>query len=1266
MVNKLDSIIELSPGFNTAVDIENDLENEKKIAAYIPTEIASDILLDMGENLHVLRNRRSRLLTGTYGTGKSHLALVLAKLYKNGTNADYLAPIFKKLHTYWPGKAKNLENERNELQGKFLLVLLNGDKWGAFDDSLLHYLDIALQKEGLDDLLPETAFNAALKRISELRDNYENEYDRLKKIVRDFGFDSVKSLEGQLQDKKRSTYDKFCVIHETLFAGAKFYRNHLMTPADVYTAVSMKLRSDKGYAGIIVIWDEFGRYMERVVDDPGGLEGQNIQDFAQKGCNASQLNQIHLYLICHRSLQEYVDISSMKRTTGMSKNDQDEWVKISGRFRQFNMKTTDHEVFQLINHIIIQKTDDPKWKSFVEDSKDYLDEWTDNAYRLKIFPEFNRNEIHRIVTQGAYPLHPITAFCLPRISERVAQNERTMFQFLSDSGSDTLGPYIHITPLPDSGESPPFFSADELWEFFYQDVVAHPIHRKIASKFNQADVLIDPDDILAKRIIRTLALLQIISSDRTPCTEEMIINCLGLLNSERPNLREKLKSLCSKEVNRDIVLVQSKNDGSYRFTGVGTVDFEAKIEQVVQDRMGTISAISHIRGIADELGLENEIPATEYSDDFMLIRALKQEIVDFNEIQKSDRWFRNLGTTEFRDGNALIVLCEDGQEINKAKQMLTNSFKHNQLMIAIPKEPVHIEVLLRKHEAIRYLEKEQGNLYGEGADLREEWEQQDQDYLDTIGNSIRNLIDPENRLLTWFINGEEIPNVGSRSRLRNAVSEMMRNVFPLTPKIAHERLTTESGRDNFIGARREIINKLLMRNGPELLARETSSQHKTVINFVYKKNGILREKHNKTIIGVPDSSAFLAMNKVWGEIEDFVQDAGKAQEALPMVDLITTLRRAPYGLRIRSISLIVAAVFRTYIQRGNLSFEYRESSSSLNIITKIDGKILDDAVLSADKYKLSFTDIGKRHEAILFGIASALSIDFSQDSDKGELIELIHKETIKWWRGLPLFSQKTRYLEANTLNLRERIIRPLAQDDADTKEILLFTAVDMIQPKKGEKTQIAQEAITDFFTIVIEDIEKAIQKILVPKIYTVIEDTFPEKGSSKKGPLKALRDWYIALPKERQEIRIGGPVVILINYARLFAQANKENMELILDLAKDITGMALENWGDDMIVQFGQKLGAAKIAIEETVISKPIDVNSDTITINKPKPKHISIVISNEKGSSQRTFIPVDEISSGGENLRNIIQGAIEGIGRTLPPNECETILIEIIREMLK
>ena len=506
----LDSVIKVSSGFQTAVNLKANINDDLKVSAYIPTRIASDILNDLASNFHTTSTRRSRLITGTYGTGKSHLALIIARIFRDGTEHPSLLPVMEKLKK-WPDVLNNLKKERSFRKGKYLLVTLLGDQ-GDFKDELLRELDKALLNEGLSDIFPDTAFAAAGRRINEIRQKYPTHYLQLEKIVIDHGFVSIDALELKLGNKEIKSYDKFLDIHEELFAGAKFDKNHNMKPEEVYKEVSRRLVNDKKYAGIAVIWDEFGRYLERIVEEPHGKEGEAIQNFADGCCNLQGDAQVHLYLLCHRTLKEYSTINAIKLRSNISKYEMDEWKKIEGRFTPFAVKTTSHEIFNLIDNVIVQDFENPAWKSFTNSSKDYFDEETEKAAVHHIFPEFNRNEIHNIVTLGCYPLHPMAAFCLTLISQKVGQDNRTLFTFLSDSGKDTFGPFLHTNLIPKPGAPPPFLSADMLWDYFAVDVEKDPIYKKIFSRFMQADVRINPDNKLEKRIIKIIALLQIITS----------------------------------------------------------------------------------------------------------------------------------------------------------------------------------------------------------------------------------------------------------------------------------------------------------------------------------------------------------------------------------------------------------------------------------------------------------------------------------------------------------------------------------------------------------------------------------------------------------------------------------------------------------------------------------------------------------------------------------------------------------------------------------
>ena len=1264
---KLIDLISLSEGFNTSVNVLTDLGNDRKVSAYIPTEVAGEVLWDVADNLHVSAGRRARLIMGTYGTGKSHLALVLARLYAEGADVPCLQPILEKTKGRWPGQTARLIQERKKVSDKYLLVLIEGDQWeGNFNDVLLLRLDVALRDAGLADLLPETAFQAALRRITEIRDTYHDAYPIFEEMTRECGLASVEALEMKLGEMQSSAYASFCEIHEKAFHGSRFHHTDLMEPKEVYAAVAKQLVEEQGYAGIAVIWDEFGRYLERVVEDPQGPEGQSIQSFAER-CNNSHENQLHLYLICHRSLQEYVHMSMAARMSGMAEAQSQEWNKISGRFHEFLMRPSDTETFNLIEQVIVQRSSDPDWTACMNVWKDRLDEWTDAAVRLKLFPSMPRGTIHVHVTVGAFPLHPMAAFCLPRISQRVAQNERTMFKFLSRSGEDTLGPFIQEAEYSVSGP-PPCFTAEQLWDFFGTDAEKHLSYKRIWSKFNQASTVIGPDDTLGIRIIKAVALLQIVASSAAPCTEEVLAFALGIGRTEREAFREKLKRLCVKEGSRDRVLIQTMNDGAYRFTGASQgTELETRIEDAMKERLKLVSPARYLQTLVQSLELPAEIPATGYSDDFLLERKLTVEFVGLEQLKNPARWLSEIDGPPFRDGFTLFVLCDDMSQAREAQALACDSLRHSQVLLAIPRDPdSRLSPLIRRHEALCHLQSSQAHLYGEGADLYEEWHLHSQDVLETIGSIIKPMIDPEKRLLFWYTDGEEVQGVTTRARLTEAASNMMRKAFPLTPRISHARLTSEEGRDNFVNVRKRIIDTLFRRDGAVQLARETSNQPKTVITHVYMHNGLLFRDANGARFTEPDAQTHEAMSAIWKVVDAFISKA-KRQSPAPqsMADLVAPLKRAPYGLRSRTIPLIVAAVFRDYVFRGNLSFVKRGRP-----VNQLNGAVIDDAAMNPDEHALIFTSIGENHRAILKGLGTAFELEYDEDNEMA-MIDRIHKAIGRWWRELPPFTHQTNQISRQTAKVRDHILKALADDRADARRILLDDLPASIGTRDGATT-LNWSAIADFFAGVKRELEGIVENVLAPQIVKTVASVLSlGNGSSDPDAAPGLgpRTWFDGLSEERKKMRIAGDASTLLQSFSHAFESPEHYTGAVVQLAEKMTGAPLKNWNDDMVGRFAGRLESAKHAVEVAVIDPPLGPGPGPgpgPLPPPPPPGAVSIILADEDGTFKRNFVPIKEISPSGQNLQSIVHGAFQGMGRSLPAGECETILVAILREMLK
>ncbi|MGQ9730511.1 MAG: hypothetical protein ACUVX8_04485 [Candidatus Zipacnadales bacterium] len=91
MARTLSDLIETAVAFRAAVNLKQEFDDFEKAAAFIPTESAAKVLFNLARQLEPRATERQRLITGTYGTGKSHLALVLATIYRG--HVDRVEPV---------------------------------------------------------------------------------------------------------------------------------------------------------------------------------------------------------------------------------------------------------------------------------------------------------------------------------------------------------------------------------------------------------------------------------------------------------------------------------------------------------------------------------------------------------------------------------------------------------------------------------------------------------------------------------------------------------------------------------------------------------------------------------------------------------------------------------------------------------------------------------------------------------------------------------------------------------------------------------------------------------------------------------------------------------------------------------------------------------------------------------------------------------------------------------------------------------------------
>jgi len=172
--------ISTSPGFQYSINVKYDLRSLTKVENYIPLEQTTSVITDVITSNKEGGTLRSRLIVGNYGTGKSHLSVVLLSIMGKVLSIESYDQLLRKIDQLGGEAANEIRDELS--RGKMLPVVVTGSGQ-PFEQLLLASLQRALEEAGLDSLMPNTSYSAALEQIERWEKQYPEAYSHFSQYL---------------------------------------------------------------------------------------------------------------------------------------------------------------------------------------------------------------------------------------------------------------------------------------------------------------------------------------------------------------------------------------------------------------------------------------------------------------------------------------------------------------------------------------------------------------------------------------------------------------------------------------------------------------------------------------------------------------------------------------------------------------------------------------------------------------------------------------------------------------------------------------------------------------------------------------------------------------------------------------------------------------------------------------------------------------------------------------------------------------------------
>ena len=603
----MSNMISVASGFQYSVNIGYDLNNDDKLKNFIPTQSALTLLEDILLSTRITSTERARVLIGAYGKGKSHIILMILSILmkKDISLFEKLLPKLEsnnRLHQY---VLNYYESDQ-----KLLPVIINGSNT-SLSQAFLLALQRTLAENELLDIMPETNYKAAVAVIQRWKTDFPDTYLQLQKAIDE----PIGKFIEDLEDYSTATYEKFERIYPTLTAGSVFSPFLGFDVVELYESAARGLRS-KGYTGIYVVYDEFSKFLEANISEASVSDTKMLQDFAEK-CNRSGQHQIHLMLISHKEIANYIDALPKQKVDG--------WRGVSERFKHIHLNNNFTQTYEIIASVI--QKDAALWAEFCQHHKGEFDSVKHRYANHTMFADATRKDLKHIL-YSCYPLHPVSTYVLPRLSERVAQNERTLFTFLSAMGTSTLPEFL-------AGYDDQCFDVitpDEIYDYF------EPLFRKevYTSEIHQTYLLTTAilpklqQESLESKIVKTLSLIYILEQfEKLKPTKDEIVGIFSI-NYTVEEIEEAIANLIEKEY---VVYLKRSND-YLRLKQTSGVD----IGQKIRDTLAAVGGKVSTKATLNASNFDNYIYPSRYNDEREMTRYFSFEFIDEDEIRPDTDW----------------------------------------------------------------------------------------------------------------------------------------------------------------------------------------------------------------------------------------------------------------------------------------------------------------------------------------------------------------------------------------------------------------------------------------------------------------------------------------------------------------------------------------------------------------------------------------------------------------------------------------------------
>lgn len=1206
-LNEMSKMIRTASGFQYSVNIAYDLHNTEKLGNFIPTKSSLTLLESILESTQKNATNRARILIGAYGKGKSHIVLTILSLLMQ-EKRKYFVHLNEKLK----------ENKRlsvmldNYYSGKVKLlpVIISGNST-SLNQAFILSLQRTLSENDLLEIMPETNYTAAVQTILKWKKEYPQTFKQFEKEIDE----RTESFIDRLNDFDVDAYRQFESVYPKLTAGSLFNPFVGFDVVDLYESVAKELKRSTEWSGLYVVYDEFSKYLEANISTASVSDTKMLQDFAEK-CSRSGDTQLHLMLISHKEIANYIDKLPKQKTDG--------WRGISERFEHVLLNNNFTQVYEIISSVI--KKDDDSWARFRKKQNKRFEELLALYEKHPLFDDVDSKDKQKLLFD-CYPLHPVSIFILPRLSEQIAQNERTLFTFLSAQGRSTLPAFLGNYDDSDFKLVTPDLLYDYFEELFKKEIYNNEI-RDVYLLANRAIDKIGKKKTLECKIVKTLCLLYILQQFEKikPVKEEIF----RIYKNEYTE--DEILDAIDNLVEKEFVVYLRQSNSYLKLKESSGVDIKKTISDEIERQGSKFDLCAVLNGFNTSAYLY----PSRYNDEYEMTRWFDFVFVPESDVVENIDWQKKF-IENTSDGQVVAVVLSEKSHAKKIRDLvLQASATQKQMLFVVPKRFFEIENVARKYSAVLAL---RDKAYGDSA-LEDEYQVVLDDLSEIMYGFVANYIRAERDASVYIYCGEDAL-IGRKSELSEKLSVICEKLYFKAPVIKNEAINKNEPTTVMENARDKVVSALLRNELEYNLGLTGTGPDVFIMRSVLINTGVLiNQKENVKInFDFQKNEDKATIRYVAESMQNFVNSAVEKNGAsFGILYRKLTMQSGKIGMRKGIIPIFLAAFLHSHKKAISIHDE--------NGVVDLSTQTLNRINKNPDSYTLTYVLWDEEKEKYISDLKVMYGGWLTPYEKNAIEIDGLFSAMNRWYLGLPkytkeFFSRKNSgKVDQACVNFLEIFTQNISCQEALFEKMpLVFTGKNICNKSVCGKVLNAQKIIDGTL-----DELKA-------NLLNEVESAFAVQGMKKSSVSLLCKEWTKKLDKKISEIVFDDDITNRM--LNLFAQSIADDEIFIEHLAEVLTGLRVADWSVDTIESFKKRLREYKKSAENYKEQQ-----------NRKNNNSYSLSFIDEKGKeSCKTFNKV-ELNPRSRLLSNKIEDALDTMGQALSVAEKRQVVVNILQKI--